>query len=282
MSALCLCVSVVNHLVFHEAIVEHRPGRLPARLPGHLRHGRHRGGRPGGRAPRRPGPPLHPRLPLPEGVALSRPRLPPGPAAVPDEARRAEGRGAVRAHLAGTRRSDAIADAVHATIADVARRPAGDPAVQLRRHDGQAACTAASTAASSTASGASLLDRTICATAGAAGCDITLGTRAVIDPEAVRQLPLHHELGLEHARHEHRTSGRSMHAGPQGGRQDRHHRPVPESRRRPQSTGGCRSAPAPTRPWRSGMMHIIFRDGLQDQDYLTATASAATSCATGC
>src|SRR5207249_169588 len=33
--------------------------------------------------------------------------------------------------------------------------------------------------------GASLLDRTICATAGAAGCDITLGTRAFIDPEAV-------------------------------------------------------------------------------------------------
>jgi anaerobic selenocysteine-containing dehydrogenase len=33
--------------------------------------------------------------------------------------------------------------------------------------------------------GASLLDRTICATAGAAGCDITLGTRAVIDPEAI-------------------------------------------------------------------------------------------------
>jgi len=32
--------------------------------------------------------------------------------------------------------------------------------------------------------GASLLDRTICASAGAAGCDVTLGTRAVIDPEA--------------------------------------------------------------------------------------------------
>src|SRR5262249_35030342 len=32
--------------------------------------------------------------------------------------------------------------------------------------------------------GASLLDRTICATAGAAGCDVTLGTRAAIDPEA--------------------------------------------------------------------------------------------------
>jgi anaerobic selenocysteine-containing dehydrogenase len=33
--------------------------------------------------------------------------------------------------------------------------------------------------------GASLLDRTICATAGAAGCDITLGTRAVLDSESV-------------------------------------------------------------------------------------------------
>src|SRR6185295_19323404 len=33
--------------------------------------------------------------------------------------------------------------------------------------------------------GASLLDRTICATAGVAGCEVTLGTRAAIDPEAV-------------------------------------------------------------------------------------------------
>lgn len=32
--------------------------------------------------------------------------------------------------------------------------------------------------------GASLLDRTICATAGSVGCDVTLGTRAMIDPEA--------------------------------------------------------------------------------------------------
>jgi anaerobic selenocysteine-containing dehydrogenase len=32
--------------------------------------------------------------------------------------------------------------------------------------------------------GASLLDRTICSTAGAVGCDVTLGTRAMIDPEA--------------------------------------------------------------------------------------------------
>src|SRR5207253_2289049 len=33
--------------------------------------------------------------------------------------------------------------------------------------------------------GASLLDRTICATAGAAGCDLTLGTRAALDPETI-------------------------------------------------------------------------------------------------
>src|SRR5438105_3515557 len=32
--------------------------------------------------------------------------------------------------------------------------------------------------------GASLLDRTICATAGVAGSEVTLGTRAAIDPEA--------------------------------------------------------------------------------------------------
>ena len=33
--------------------------------------------------------------------------------------------------------------------------------------------------------GASLLDRTICATAGAAGCEVTLGGRAVVDPDTV-------------------------------------------------------------------------------------------------
>ena len=35
--------------------------------------------------------------------------------------------------------------------------------------------------------GASLLDRTICATAGSAGCDITLGTRAAVDPDPLCQ-----------------------------------------------------------------------------------------------
>src|SRR2546425_2361948 len=37
--------------------------------------------------------------------------------------------------------------------------------------------------------GASLLDRTISATPGAAGCDVTLGTRAALDPEAVVHSP---------------------------------------------------------------------------------------------
>lgn len=114
--------------------------------------------------------------------------------------------------------------------------------------------------------GASLLDRTICATAGAVGCDITLGTRAVVDPETV-----------EHSRYiinwGSNTSVTNMHLW--------------AIMHRARKAGAkivtidpyqCQTAKKsdwwiPIRPGTDaalalGMMHILWRDGHQDQDYL--------------
>jgi anaerobic selenocysteine-containing dehydrogenase len=114
--------------------------------------------------------------------------------------------------------------------------------------------------------GASLLDRTICATAGAAGCDITLGTRAVIDPMAV----VHSRYIINWGSN---TSVTNMHlwalmhqarkAGARIVTIDPHR----------SKTAGRSDWWLPIRPGTDaalalGLMHIIWRDGLQDDDYL--------------
>src|SRR5262245_17573047 len=114
--------------------------------------------------------------------------------------------------------------------------------------------------------GASLLDRTICATAGSAGCDITLGTRAVVDPETVLQSRYIINWGSN-------TSVTNMHLW--------------AIMHRARKAGAkivtidpyqCKTAQKsdwwiPIRPGTDaalamGIMHIIWRDGLQDDDYL--------------
>jgi anaerobic selenocysteine-containing dehydrogenase len=114
--------------------------------------------------------------------------------------------------------------------------------------------------------GASLLDRTICATAGAAGCDITLGTRAALDPEAV----IHSRYIINWGSN---TSVTNMHLWAV----------MHQARKRGAKIVTidpyqCRTATRsdwwiPIRPGTDaalalGMMHVIFRDGLQDDDYL--------------
>lgn len=114
--------------------------------------------------------------------------------------------------------------------------------------------------------GASLLDRTICATAGAAGCNATLGTRAVLDPEAVVHARYIINWGsntivtnthLWALMHEARKYGaRIVTIDPYR----------------------CKTAQRsdwwlPIRPGTDaalalGLMHVIWRDGLQDDDYL--------------
>jgi anaerobic selenocysteine-containing dehydrogenase len=114
--------------------------------------------------------------------------------------------------------------------------------------------------------GASLLDRTICATAGAAGCDVTLGTRAALDPEAV----VHSRYLINWGSN---TSVTNMHLW--------------ALMRQARKAGArvisidpfrCQTAARsdwwlPIRPGTDaalalGMMHVIWRDGLQDDDYL--------------
>jgi anaerobic selenocysteine-containing dehydrogenase len=114
--------------------------------------------------------------------------------------------------------------------------------------------------------GASLLDRTICATAGAAGCDVTLGTRAHLDPEAV----IHSRYIINWGSN---TSVTNMHLW--------------AIMHRARKAGAkivtidpfrCKTAERsnwwiPIRPGTDaalalGMMHVIWRDGLQDDDYL--------------
>ncbi|MEZ6140338.1 MAG: molybdopterin-dependent oxidoreductase [Zavarzinella sp.] len=114
--------------------------------------------------------------------------------------------------------------------------------------------------------GASMLDRTICATAGAAGCDVTLGTRATIDPEAIVQARYIINWGSNTAvtnihlwslMHKARKTGAKI---------------VTIDPRR-SDTAKKSDWWIPIRPGTDaalamGLMHIIVRDQLQDQDYL--------------
>lgn len=114
--------------------------------------------------------------------------------------------------------------------------------------------------------GASLLDRTICATAGAAGCEITLGTRAVIDPDAVVQSRYIINWGSN-------TSVTNMHlwaimhrARKQGARIvtiDPY-----RSKTASKSDWWIPIRPGTDAALALGLMHILFRDGLHDADYL--------------
>ncbi|AMV28884.1 Dimethyl sulfoxide reductase DmsA precursor [Gemmata sp. SH-PL17] len=114
--------------------------------------------------------------------------------------------------------------------------------------------------------GASLLDRTICATAGAVGCDVTLGTRAVTDPEAAVNSRYIVNWGSNTAvtnihfwkiEHEARKRGAKIvtidpYKSPTAAKSDWW---------------------IPVRPGTDaalalGVMHIIFREGWQDDAYL--------------
>ncbi len=114
--------------------------------------------------------------------------------------------------------------------------------------------------------GASLLDRTICATAGAAGSDITLGTRAVVDPAAVVHARYIINWGSN-------TSVTNMHLWAL-----MHQARKAGARIVTIDPFKCKTAErsdewVPIRPGTDaalalGMMHVIWREGLQDEDYL--------------
>jgi anaerobic selenocysteine-containing dehydrogenase len=114
--------------------------------------------------------------------------------------------------------------------------------------------------------GASLLDRTICATAGAAGCDVTLGTRAVIDPEAAVSARFIVNWGSN-------TAVTNSHFWAVVHRARKHGAKVVTVDPHRSRTAARSDQWIPIRPGTDaalalGVMHVLFRDGLHDQDYL--------------
>ena len=114
--------------------------------------------------------------------------------------------------------------------------------------------------------GASLLDRTICATAGTVGCEITLGGRAWIDPENV-----------VHARHivnwGSNTSVTNMHLWTLMHRARKNGATIVtidphRSRTAEHSDWWIPIRPGTDAALALGIMNILFRDGLADRDYL--------------
>ena len=114
--------------------------------------------------------------------------------------------------------------------------------------------------------GASLLDRTICATAGTMGSDVTLGTRAVIDTEATVLARYIINWGSN-------TSVTNMHmwtlmhrarkAGAKIVTIDPHRSKTAEK-----SDWWIPVRPGTDGALALGVMHVLFRDGLEDKDYL--------------
>jgi anaerobic selenocysteine-containing dehydrogenase len=114
--------------------------------------------------------------------------------------------------------------------------------------------------------GASLLDRTICATAGAAGCDVTLGTRAALDPEAV----VHSRYLINWGSN---TSVTNMHLWALMHRARKAGAVIVTIDPYRSKTAARSDWWLPIRPGTDaalalGMMHVLWRDGLQDDDYL--------------
>ena len=87
------------------------------------------------RSRRRSRPSVHAGIPLHEGQPVPRAHVPPRAAAASAAPRRTERRRPVRARSRGTRRSTRSPPRL-TSIARSPRRPAGDPAVLVRRHDG--------------------------------------------------------------------------------------------------------------------------------------------------
>jgi anaerobic selenocysteine-containing dehydrogenase len=114
--------------------------------------------------------------------------------------------------------------------------------------------------------GASLLDRTICATAGAAGCDITLGTRAVIDPEAAVHARYIVNWGSNTAvtnSHFWKVEFEARKRGAKIVTIDPYRSPTAAK-----SDWWIPVRPGTDAALALGVMHVLFREGWQDQDYL--------------
>ncbi len=114
--------------------------------------------------------------------------------------------------------------------------------------------------------GASLLDRTICATAGGAGCDVTLGTRAALDPETVVRARTIINWGSN-------TSVTNMHLWVLMHQARKRGATIItidpyQSRTAARSDWWLPIRPGTDAALALGLMHVSWREGWQDQDYL--------------
>ena len=114
--------------------------------------------------------------------------------------------------------------------------------------------------------GASLLDRTICATAGTVGSNMTLGTRAAIDPETV----VHSKYIINWGSN---TSVTNMHLWSLMHQARKHGAKIITIDPFRSKTAGHSDWWIPIRPGTDaalalGMMHLIFKNGWEDEDYL--------------
>jgi len=114
--------------------------------------------------------------------------------------------------------------------------------------------------------GASLLDRTICATAGTVGSIMTLGTRAAIDPETVTRSKYILNWGSN-------TSVTNMHLWSIMHQARKHGAKIVTIDPFRSKTAGHSDWWIPIRPGTDaalalGMMHLIFKNGWHDEDYL--------------
>ena len=104
--------------------------------------------------------------------------------------------------------------------------------------------------------------------AGSAGCDITLGTRAAVDPESV----VHSRHIIRHPGSEHKPSqihapGRLMHQARKAGAVIVTIDPF-RCKTAERSDWWLAIRPGTDAALALGVMHVLFRDGLQDDDYL--------------
>jgi anaerobic selenocysteine-containing dehydrogenase len=114
--------------------------------------------------------------------------------------------------------------------------------------------------------GASLLDRTICATAGIAGCDITLGTRAMLDPEAVVNAKYIVNWGSNTAVtniHFWKVQFEARKRGAKIVTVDPYRSPTAAK-----SDWWLPVRPGTDAALALGVMHVVFRENFQDQEYL--------------
>jgi len=114
--------------------------------------------------------------------------------------------------------------------------------------------------------GASLLERTICATAGVAGSQMTLGARAAIDPEAV----VHSKFIINWGSNTSVTNSHLwaiMHRARKAGAKIITIDPF-RSKTAEKSDLWIPIRPGTDAALALGIMHVIFRDNLQDQDFI--------------